>query len=65
MNTLSTREFKVISKTKVCNEPFVDWYFGKDESEALEAAKEDAHRYGLPADTIFTVVEVPAGTIVS
>lgn len=57
------REFKVTSRTKVCREPFVDWYFGADEAEALEAAKEDAHRYGLPKDTVFSVEEVPSGTI--
>lgn len=58
------REFKITSRTKVCREPFVDWYFSDNSDEALAQAKEDAHRYGLPEDTVFTVEEVPRGTIV-
>jgi hypothetical protein len=52
------RKFKVISTTKVCNEPFVDWYEAETPEEALELALEDAHRYQLPKDTQFEVIEV-------
>ncbi len=57
------KEFKIISKTKSCSEPFVDWYFAENESHAIELAKDEAKSYGLPEDTQFTATEVPQGTI--
>jgi hypothetical protein len=55
--------FRVKSKAKVYGEPFVDWYQAATAEAALELAKEDAHRYGLPADTQFTCVEVDSLTL--
>lgn len=52
--------FIVTSETKVCSHPFRDWYDADDKEQALELAREDAHRYGLPEDTTFTVTEAPA-----
>ncbi len=49
--------FNITSKALVFKEPFVDLYEGETPEAALEFAKEDAHRYGLPADTTFEVIE--------
>src|SRR5882672_7625385 len=50
---IGLKQFKVTSTTKVCREPFVDWYEAATASEAIALAKDDAHRYGLPANTTF------------
>lgn len=49
--------FKITSDTKVCSEKFVDWYEAGTAAQAMELVKEDAHRYGLPKDTEYQIVE--------
>lgn len=57
--------FRVNSDTVVPGgAKYQDWYHANTPEEALELAREDAHRYGLPDDTKFTVVEVDPETLI-
>jgi len=63
MQNTTLKLFKVTSDTKVYAEKFVDWYHADTSERALELAREDAHRYGLPVNTQFNVVECDPETL--